>query len=416
MTTFEQVESGIYRKTANGTYYERPWLNGKRTWRSLETSNLKHARETLHKRRAAANDGQKPLEAELRTVGEIIRRYEKDGYLDKHLQSRTGRTLEEEERNCKTLLEFWDSVPTADVSDALCDKYADWRKRRIQHGSGERTIDRDLNSLNNAFRYTKRRGLVRYNPLTDRPKYQTAKMVKHCRDFMPGDSGELHACAGKLMEHRHSAVLGFQQLFEAMTGLRTCEILKWRTDAGPNDAGYVTPDGKSLRVWRCKCQASVNPFVKVHDGLVALLDAHREWKQTFYPNSPWYFPGHSKDGAHPVDKGALAHALRRLHEILKLKKLTSHGCRAFYVTVRRSHGMTDAQIAFEIGHTSGGATLAAVYGGVPPHWLTGEGPKMSWLPINGQPAWKSIKPPGAPRRPVHSSGAPSECPPQALAA
>jgi len=183
----ELVESGIYRKTANGVYYERPFIDGKRTWRSLQTSNLKHAREELHKRRAGVSGNQKPESVvELRTVGEIIRRNQKDGYLDKHLQLRTGRTLEEEERTCKNLLEFWNSIQVPNFSDALCDKYSDWRKRRIQQGTGERAVDRDLNSLNNAFRYAKRRGLVRYNPLVDRPNYQSAKMVKHCRDFMPG--------------------------------------------------------------------------------------------------------------------------------------------------------------------------------------------------------------------------------------
>lgn len=205
-------------------------------------------------------------------------------------------------------------------------------------------------------------------------------------------------------------------LFEAMTGLRTCEILKWRTDAGPDDPGYVTPDGKSLRVWRCKGQHSVNPFVKVHEGLAAALAAHREWKAAHYPESTWFFPGHERAENRPVHKGALAHSLRRLHKQGEGKKYTSHGMRAFYVTVRRSHGVTDSQIAFEIGHTSGGTTLAAVYGGVPPHWLTGEGPRMAWLPTS-KCAWESIKvEPTGLQHQVQSNGAPAACPPQALAA
>ena len=38
---------------------------------------------------------------------------------------------------------------------------------------------------------------------------------------------ELHACAALLFAHPHSVVLAFQMLFEAYTGLRTCEVLKW---------------------------------------------------------------------------------------------------------------------------------------------------------------------------------------------
>ena len=230
---FKLVESGIYRKTANGVYYERPWTNGKRTWRSLETSNLKHARETLHKLRAGAGSTQtSSSEPELLSVGEIIWRYERDDYLDKHLASRTGKTRSDEKRQCETLMQFWDNIQIPAVSDAVCDKYADWRKRHIRQGTGERTIDRELSRLNNAFRYAKRRELIRFNPLLDRPKYQTSKMVHHCREFMPGSADELHACAGKLMEHQHSAVLGFQQLFESMTGLRTCLLY---TSPSPRD-------------------------------------------------------------------------------------------------------------------------------------------------------------------------------------
>lgn len=65
-----------------------------------------------------------------------------------------------------------------------------------------------------------------------------------------------------------------------------------------------------------------------------------------------------------MDKAALAHALRRLREKDLIKrKITPHGARAWFVTVRRSHGAPDSQIALEIGHTSGGSTLSSVYGG-----------------------------------------------------
>jgi hypothetical protein len=49
---FEHIEAGIYRYTPNGNYYERTTINGKRTWRSLKTKNLKLARGRLNQRRA----------------------------------------------------------------------------------------------------------------------------------------------------------------------------------------------------------------------------------------------------------------------------------------------------------------------------------------------------------------------------
>ena len=141
-------------------------------------------------------------------------------------------------------------------------------------------------------------------------------------------------------------------------------------------------------MWRAKGQDIVNPFCAVHDGLESLIAAHKKWISLRYPNTTWFFPGRS--GHELVNKGALSHALRRLREKGLIKRrITPHGARAFYVTVRRSQGAPDSQIALEIGHTSGGSTLSAVYGGVPPEWVRGGGPKMSWLPT-GAPAWSDL--------------------------
>ena len=86
---FERVESGIFRYIPSGVYYERPKINGRRTWRSLETANLKYAREELHRRRSGmvereAQQAKKPKV----TVGEIVRRYVQDGYPDRQKQPR----------------------------------------------------------------------------------------------------------------------------------------------------------------------------------------------------------------------------------------------------------------------------------------------------------------------------------------
>ncbi len=362
--------------------YERPILpNGIRTWRSLKTKNQKHAYEELHRRRTNGNVALSQM-----TVGEVITRYEADGYLDRDLAKRTAKTESDEKRHCKTLWLFWGAIKVANVSDITSDDYARWRKdpKRLRQGTGDRITDRELNTLNNAFRYAKRRGLIRLNPLANRPKYQPTNAVHHCREFMPGDAEQLHAGAALLFGHPHSAVLGFQMLFEAYTGLRTCEVLKWRTDSGADGFGYVM--GQFLRVWRCKNQHLVNPYVNVHDGMVELLAAHKAWKEDHYPKSPWFFPSHF--GGDCVNKSALAHALRRLHRNGG-KKFTSHAMRAFYVTVRRSQGATDALIAHEIGHQSGGATLAGTYGGVPPNWLNGGGPNLEWLPASER-AWSVL--------------------------
>jgi hypothetical protein len=268
----------------------------------------------------------------------------------------------------------------------------------------------ELNTLSNAMLWGMRCNLIQQHPLSfRRPRYCCAKSVKHCRDFMPHDTEAMHEIGKLMFADIRSETLGWQFIFEAFTGLRTCEALQLRTDAKPYEAGWISPDGKSVCVRRAKNQQSVNPLVRVHEGLAALLKAHREWKQNRYPDSPWYFPSYRNPDTAHSDVGALGQALRR-HEKTIGRKITSHGMRAFYVTVRRSHGIPDIQIAWEIGHTSAGKTLASVYGGVPPHWLMDDGPKLQWLPANGQPAWEAINSkPAKPPHPAQKNGAPAAC-------
>ena len=388
------------------------------TFRTLKQTNLKLAKEELAKRVTARLAGKDPCAKEKQvglTVGGVIRKYQHDDYPDQQRQERPARMHELEERNCLTLLEFWDRIRVEDVTIANCDRYHDWRCRRIVRGVGHRAVDLDLNTLSNAFLWGCRCELVKINPLATRPRYCSEKHIHHCREFMPADAEQLHKLARLFFQGKRprSAVLGWQSLVEAMTGLRTCEVLQLRTDAAAYEPGWVTPDGLSLCIRRAKGQENVNPFVKIHEGLRAVLDELTAWKGRRYPKSPWFFPS-PEDRRSAVGSTALAHALLRVSKKLG-KKITSHGFRAFYVTARRSHGISDVQIAFEIGHTTGGTTLAAVYGGVPPHWLTGEGPKMSWLPT-GKPAWEALSQAEEPQRPAQNIVAPGECLPQAEAA
>lgn len=401
---FVRVEPGMYRDISTGRFYERPTIDGKRTWRKLVGDNPTLSREEYYRRRAAVASGQdayhktgKPIEAkpvdskeEARTVGDVIRRYQKDGYLDKHLLPRPESTRASQERHCHTLLPFWDSIEVKAVSDPVCDDYRDWRLARITKGEGLRAIDCELNTLSSAFRYSKRRGIVKLNPLAGRPKYQPASRVRHCREFMPMDADELHEIVRELFKDRRSHVLGWQMLAEAYSGLRGCEVLQWKANAKAGQSGFVTQDGKNMAVWRCKNQHFNNPYVHVHDGMAAMLEAHRKWHEKYYPDNEWFFPGREHGRNQPVTEQALSHALRRICRNRE-RKIKPHGNRAFYVTVRRSWGVADNQIAYEIGHSSGGSTLESVYGGVPPHWSKGEGPKMSWLPANGRPAWDVLK-------------------------
>ena len=138
------VERGIYRHLREKTYHERPEINGKRTWRSLGVEfapqrNLNAARDEYHRRRALEADGKDPYSGQNQkkravqasTVGDLIRRYGNDGFLDAHLLERPDKTREDEKRNCNTLLKFWDKIPVEDVEDKVCDDYRDQRVKNV---------------------------------------------------------------------------------------------------------------------------------------------------------------------------------------------------------------------------------------------------------------------------------------------
>ena len=92
---------------------------------------------------------------------------------------------------------------------------------------------------------------------------------------MPHDTEALHEIAALMFSDIRAETLGWQMMFEAFTGLRTCEALRMRTDAQPYEPGWITKDGKSLCVRRAKNQESVNPFVRVHEGLAAVVKSAR---------------------------------------------------------------------------------------------------------------------------------------------
>jgi hypothetical protein len=384
-----RVCDGIWRRTTNKQkwLYERPIITGKPTTKSLNTVKIKLAKEELARRTTLRAQGIEPTEkapdetTTATTTGDVIRLYVEADYPDKMLNPRPVLMKGMEAKNCQMLLGFWDDVQIDQCTSGRCDEYRDWRvENKTRSTAGTRMIDLELNTLTNAFRLAKRRDVVLFNPMTDHPKFHDPKKVVHCRSYMPSDADQLHERAGHLFQHPRSVVLGFQYLYEAMTGLRTEEVLRLGTEKDGTRFGSLTEDGKYMRVWRCKGQHSVNPYSAVHEGLRTVMEAHRAWQEAKYPGCKLFLPS-PVDPTMPVGSEALAHALGKLPG----KKVTSHGGRAFYVTVRRSWGIPDSQIAFEIGHTSGGSTLAKLYGGVPLSWLT-DGPRMSWLP-KGAPAW-----------------------------
>jgi hypothetical protein len=325
-------------KDESGTYYLRIREDGQDTNLSLKTKKITQAVKARDARMAAkaaarlgiAAEPSKVAKVASVTVRKVITTYQEAGYPGMGGVVRAdGKHRVAEEGYCKTILAYFNGdAPAGDLVQDDLDQYHSWRIAHVTRGDGHRTTDLELNTLNNATRWAVRKRMLKTSPTASRERYQSSKNVKHCRDYAPSDMEECHVVAGVLMSTRPSETLGWQYLFEE------------KPLEGPADKSALT---KALGRLFANCARNK----KISDPKKRLLE-------------------------------------------LK-KKFTSHGARAFYVFVRRSQGATDAQIAYEINHVGGVATLEKVYGIAPPHWRDSKAAAISWIP-KGSPAWERIQP------------------------
>jgi integrase len=390
--TFQSHGGGLYRHVPSGAWYERPWVDGKRTWRKLKAAKQKEAREELAARRS--NQARSKLGLAVnpyaggQTVVTALDAYEAAGFPDRHRRTRIEKTRVNEARNVGNLRRILGSVDIASLGAQTCDRYADLRRGETADNGreGSRTVDTELQTLSNALNHARRVGLAASNPLQyGRPRYDRASEATHARDCAPASGNEIHLLAHELAQDPHGEVLAWQLLISALTGCRTTEILRLRIDAAPRQPGFIEGDW----LWIERAKSGVNPYVVLHPDLRSCITAHHKWLARRQRGSPWWFPSPRVKGV-PVEHTSLVHALRRVTAAVGVGHRTGHGLRAFYVTVRRSQGISDGQIAAEIGDKSV-ALISTTYGQVPPGWRGG--PELSWRPTDGIPSfWDAHNP------------------------
>lgn len=395
MSRFSRVAEGIYREDDSGHLYERPWVHGRRTWRRLASITIKTARAEISARRAdhgrakldLAEDPYAPKTAT--SVGQILDAYVAAGCPDARRQQREGRQLDQEKWRCNNLMKWWANRP-ASVTAKDVDAYAEQRMRSSARHAG-RAAEMEISTLRSAFRHAARTLLVRANQFDSIPTHTYhSKNVRHARDCAPADADELHRLADFLFDTQVSEVLAWQLLLEGLTGCRTSEVLRLRLDATNRRPGHIEPGANGQKcLWIERSKRGVNNFILITPVMEELLVAMLHWRDTRHPGSLWFLPGRAGDG--PVTPLALCRALGRVTKALRLPTRTSHGLRAFYVTTRRGQGISDAQIAAEIGDQTGASIIATTYGAVPPNWRADKEP--SWLPSSGPAAWAVWTPP-----------------------
>jgi hypothetical protein len=258
----KSVAPGIYVDSRNGSFLERPTINGKSTWRKIPARSLKDAKELLSARRtdqARAIHGlaRDPYAPPAKTVGALCLEYEKRRCPDRQQHPRTGKQLADEKSRLKHLVSFFGSRQVDTLKARDCSLYFNWRKGRITKGTGGRTTDLELVTLANVFRWALSLGKIEVNPIAIRQRFRAGKTIKHSYQFMPIDAEELHGLAGYFFRRKQSEVLGWQVLLQAMTGCRTSEIVRLRWDAKDrNEAGFIENDWLWLSRSKAICRHS----------------------------------------------------------------------------------------------------------------------------------------------------------------
>jgi integrase len=377
---FTRVDHTLYRHSA-GSFYERAWIDGRQKWKRLHALTLKDARLEVAKRRQQAArfraglDRDPYLDTKRIELATLLDDYAAAKFPDRKGRPRPPVSAKAEAYRLPKLKEFFGRMSAQDLTWKT---FTDYSRFRSKPRLPARSVDLELWTLQNAVEFARRNGLLTVNTVRDRPRF-AGRPLRNARDRMPGNAKVLHELAQELLENPRSQVLGWQMLIGALTGLRTSELLRLRMKAEPQKAGYI--DSQAL--WLDRSKGGVNPWVVIHADLDACLRAHRRWHKLTCRKSPWWFPGETP--ARTVDKGALTHALHRLTAERQRPAVTPHGLRAYFVTVRRSQGISDAQIAAEIGDKTGASIVAEVYGAVPPNW---QGfPGLAWTPDKMPPAW-----------------------------
>lgn len=335
--TRTSLSNGLYQASA-GEYWFRPTINGRRTWKRLASATESEAAEEIqaimtdHKR-AKIGLTRDPFGPKDATVRDLAR--EKGRVLPAGILSRFG------------------GMRVSEITVADCVQYGATR-------GATRAADIELAALSSLI--TAAGG---QNPIKSRPRIHV-RTLRHSRECMPKNADEIHEIARRLLP----SSVGWQFLFACLTGCRTDELLSLRFP--------LRVEGRFVYVRRAK--GGVNHFVELTCELSELIQAHMASRDT---PSPWMFPG--SDLFRPLNRVALTHALARVSP----RKITAHGCRAYYVTVWRSRGETNEQVASRIGDKTS-ALIESTYGALPESWSGGA--QLGWLPTVGEAAWAKYTP------------------------
>ena len=394
-TTWHSIGGGAYEERldgkATGRFAERP--RGK-TWRLLRGVNTR--REAI---KASVNRDPRTVGSKFAALAE---RYLAAGCPDSNNEPRHAEYCANEKRNLTHLIGYFGAWPMDRPSHADWPEYKRFRTAPMPDGrSGFRAVDKDHQTISNVYQFAVVNRFYPHNPFAGRYKhYQRPELIKTARTRAPQSADQIHAVARELLGKVETESVGWVTLFAMFTGCRVSELLRLRMSAAHRapdqfDPGYVftragDDDGTLPRHFLMlgrRSKRGINPQIVIGTEFMDMIRAHQNWHRQRHPKSEWYFP--RMHGKLPVDRWVTARQIARIAGELGYHRITPHGFRSFYNTKRRSEGISDEQIAFEMGDKTVNL-VQNKYAAAPDSWIGGH--KLGWLPLNGTPAWSNWTP------------------------
>lgn len=356
-----------------GRYWARFPVHGRYTWRLLRDA------KTKRKAIAAAQSATTTRADDFAALAAL---YQAAGCPNRHFEKRPDTFVNAEKARLVNLVKWFGSFTPDAIRLPLLPQYAAWRLRQPRrHGSGERTVDKDLNTLSNVLQYGIAINVIEQNWIrANRPRYRKSEDVNHSRTRMPASAAVIHRLSNYFFDaNMRSEVFAWMNFFAMFTGCRCSELRRLRLDAPAGEAGHIA--NGYLHLGR-RSKSGVNPYCEIGPEFSQMIACFNRWHKDRFPKFKPYFPG---PFGTVVDAGSHGHALTRACAVLKLDPITPHGFRAYYVTKRRRDGILDSHIAAEIGDKTV-ALISQTYGDEP------GGEKLTWTPAEGLPAWLRWQP------------------------
>lgn len=385
-------DTGVYQHWIDGKpvneFSARPEINYKRTWRKLESTN---------RAKAIKEAATTPWVAKADSFKELVKRWQTAGCPGRR---RKPKDLRQVDLALPWLLKFFGDFPISEIRLKHVPDYAEWRRKFVKRGTGNRTVDLDLGVLSNVLHYGVKIGVLELNYIYHaRDKFQTLDKVRHAYKVSPKSAEIIHQIADYFFDNWKSEVMAFLAFFSEFSGNRHSELLRLDLNARPDEAGYIhwfTPHQIKERTdgivgqlhLGARSKFGVNPYCDIGPEFAEMIRAFKYWHRK-------RFGGGRAGKPHPFFVGpqgkvlgplSFNHALERATRVLKLQHITPHGFRAFFATKHLRDGKRPIEIAFDMGDRTVELVERIYTENV-------KGPKLWWTPADGLPAWHKWLPP-----------------------